>query len=65
MSLLYFQHELRKLAENCNLWRYYGDIDDSYETLANIVRYVAKTQDTFSKLAGVGHWNDPDMVLVL
>lgn len=54
----------KKIAEHCNLWRNWGDIDDSYSAVKTISNYFAKQQDYFSKYAGVGAWNDPDMLLV-
>ncbi len=43
-----------------NCWRTTGDINDSWGSLYGI--YSA--QDGHEKLAGPGHWNDPDMLIV-
>lgn len=42
-----------------NLWRTTGDISDRWESLENI---GFKLQPGREKYAGVGHWNDPDML---
>lgn len=52
------------IKQNCNLWRNWGDIDDSYNTMRSITNYFAKNQDRFQPNAGPGHWNDPDMLLL-
>jgi len=43
-----------------NLWRTTGDIDDSYQRMAEI----GFSQAGLSKYASPGHWNDPDMLEV-
>ncbi|CAG5029715.1 unnamed protein product [Parnassius apollo] len=50
------------IAKHCNLWRNYGDIQDSWTSLKNIMQWFAKNQDELVKYAGPGHWNDPDML---
>lgn len=52
------------IAEHCNLWRNYDDIQDSWASLTDIIDYFARRQDTITQYAGHGHWNDPDMLLV-
>jgi hypothetical protein len=52
-----------KIAESCNLWRNYGDIEDSFESVVDIVDHYGSHQDEFAQYAGPGNWNDPDMVL--
>lgn len=58
------QTDYKKIAKHCNLWRNYGDIDDSYRVMKVIANHFAKNQDIFSANAGVGAWNDPDMLLI-
>lgn len=53
------QTDYKKIAKHCNLWRNYGDIDDSYAVMHNIADHFGKQQDTFSANAGIGAWNDP------
>lgn len=52
------------IAETCNLWRNYNDIQDSWESVLGIVDYYGDTQDVLIPHAGPGHWNDPDMLIV-
>lgn len=44
-----------------HLWRTTGDIDDSWES---IVEIGFEKQIGLGAYAGVGHWNDPDMLVV-
>lgn len=48
----------------CNLWRNYNDIQDSWDSVLNIIDYFGDNQDMLVPLAGPGHWNDPDMLLI-
>ncbi|XP_001629503.3 alpha-N-acetylgalactosaminidase [Nematostella vectensis] len=52
------------IAENCNTWRNYDDIQDSWASVMHIVDYFAANQDTFIAAAGPGHWNDPDELII-
>ena len=50
------------IAKSCNLWRNYGDIQDSYDDVLDIIDHYGDHQDEFAQFAGPGNWNDPDMV---
>uniref|UniRef100_A0A8C6QIU6 Alpha-galactosidase n=1 Tax=Nannospalax galili TaxID=1026970 RepID=A0A8C6QIU6_NANGA len=52
------------LANICNLWRNYDDIQDSWNSVLSILDWFVKHQDILQPLAGPGHWNDPDMLLI-
>ncbi|KAG8227457.1 hypothetical protein J437_LFUL015843 [Ladona fulva] len=52
------------IIETCNLWRNYGDIQDSWDSVLSIVEFYALTQDEIVEYAGPGHWNDPDMLII-
>lgn len=52
------------LAEICNLWRNWGDIQDSYRSMTSIMKWFSDNQDRIGPYAGPGHWNDPDMLLI-
>lgn len=53
------------IAEHCNLWRNFDDIDDSWESVVSIIDYYGKdTANDFADFAGPGHWNDPDMLII-
>ncbi len=43
-----------------NLWRTTGDINDSWGSMAGI----GFSQNGLEKYAALGHWNDPDMLVV-
>lgn len=48
----------------CNLWRNYGDIQDSWSDVLDIVDWWGTNQDVLVAAAGPGHFNDPDMIIV-
>jgi len=52
------------IVEHCNLWRNFDDIDDSWASLLSIIDYYGDDKDGFGKMAGPGHWNDPDMLII-
>ncbi|XP_023141694.1 alpha-N-acetylgalactosaminidase [Amphiprion ocellaris] len=53
-----------QLGEICNLWRNYGDIQDSWGSVLSIVDWFFDNQDVLAPAAGPGRWNDPDMLIV-
>ncbi|CAK8692746.1 unnamed protein product [Clavelina lepadiformis] len=53
-----------ELGEICNLWRNYGDIQDSWDSIIDIIEWWAVNQDVLVSAAGPGRWNDPDMLIV-
>ena len=59
---------MASLAHNCNLWRNYGDIQDSWSSVMAITDFYAKNSmgpnTLLVQTAGPGHWNDPDMLVV-
>lgn len=54
----------KEILKHCNLWRNYIDINDSWQVLNNIVDYYAANQKELIAVAGPGHWNDPDQLLL-
>lgn len=50
------------ISQTCNLWRNWGDIDDSWESVYSIIEWFGDNQDRLAPFHGPGHWNDPDMV---
>lgn len=62
--MLIFQPNYTVIANNCNLWRNYGDISDSWDSVLGIINHYGDSQDDFQPYAGPGHWNDPDMVRI-
>lgn len=53
-----------QLGQICNLWRNYGDIQDSWDSVLRIIDWFFDNQDVLSPAAGPGRWNDPDMLIV-
>ncbi|KAL4630586.1 alpha-N-acetylgalactosaminidase [Arapaima gigas] len=53
-----------QLGEICNLWRNYGDIEDSWDSVLNIMEWFMNNQDVLQPAAGPGRWNDPDMLII-
>ncbi|KAG9333884.1 hypothetical protein JZ751_009403, partial [Albula glossodonta] len=53
-----------QLGQICNLWRNYGDIQDSWDSVLNIVDWFSTNQDVLQPAAGPGRWNDPDMLII-
>ncbi|KAI9586231.1 hypothetical protein GQX74_002078 [Glossina fuscipes] len=52
------------IKENCNLWRNYDDVQDSWVSVESIIDYYGNNQDLIAPNSGPGHWNDPDMLIV-
>ncbi|KAJ8718023.1 hypothetical protein PYW07_005953 [Mythimna separata] len=52
------------IAEHCNMWRNWDDIEDSWASLTKIMDWFGDNQERLAKHAGPGHWNDPDMLLI-
>jgi len=50
-----------RLSRIANLWRTGNDITDTWES---VVESGFDSQDQWAHLAGPGHWNDPDMLVV-
>lgn len=50
------------IQKTCNLWRNYGDIQDTFGDVLDIVDHYGDHEDDFAQFAGPGNWNDPDMV---
>ncbi|XP_048583698.1 alpha-N-acetylgalactosaminidase isoform X2 [Nematostella vectensis] len=53
-----------RIAEFCNLWRNYDDIQDSWGSVLSIINYYGDSQDDLVPVAGPGHWNDPDQLII-
>ncbi|CAL4063341.1 unnamed protein product, partial [Meganyctiphanes norvegica] len=52
------------IIENCNLWRNYNDIQDTWDSVTTIINHYGDIQDELIANAGPGHWNDPDMLII-
>jgi len=52
------------IGKNCNLWRLWGDIQDDWDDVVDIVQYWGDNQDVLIPAAKPGQWNDPDMLII-
>ncbi|PZC83104.1 hypothetical protein B5X24_HaOG208577 [Helicoverpa armigera] len=52
------------IAESCNIWRNYGDIQNNWQSVVNIMNWFGEHQDDFAHIAGPGNFNDPDMLVI-
>ncbi|KAJ3649625.1 hypothetical protein Zmor_021356 [Zophobas morio] len=52
------------LQDTCNLWRNWDDIDDTWSNVTSILKWFSTNQDRIASFSGVGHWNDPDMLII-
>lgn len=59
-----FQPDYKSIAKHCNIWRNYGDIDDSWESVKSIIDFYGDDKTHFAEVAGPGNFNDPDMIIV-
>ncbi|XP_048483935.1 alpha-N-acetylgalactosaminidase [Plutella xylostella] len=59
-----FTPDYESISRHCNLWRNWGDIDDSWSSMKEIMTWFGDNQDRFAHFAGPGNWNDPDMLLI-
>ncbi|CAD5232457.1 unnamed protein product [Bursaphelenchus xylophilus] len=53
-----------RIAEVCNLWRNYPDIDNNWWSLMYIINEYVNAQDQLIPVHGPGQWNDPDMLII-
>lgn len=53
-----------EIVKHCNLWRNYMDINDSWQSVTQIIDHYGDEQDELTKIAGPGHWNDPDQLII-
>lgn len=52
------------IAKSCNIWRNYKDVQDSWDSVAGIIKFYGDNKQSFAEVAGPGHFNDPDMLIV-
>ncbi|XP_063842284.1 alpha-N-acetylgalactosaminidase-like [Scylla paramamosain] len=64
LLLLEYVPNYTAIINTCNLWRNFDDIQDSWESVQRIIDYYGDNQDEIVANAGLGHWNDPDMLII-
>lgn len=52
------------VAEQCNLWRLWDDIQDEWSSVEGIISYWANKASVLVPAAGPGHWNSPDQLII-
>ena len=60
--LFFHQPNITLIAKNCNTWRNFQDIQDSWPSMIAIMDYMTLNQDKFGIFSKPGSYNDPDMV---
>ncbi|XP_075040705.1 alpha-galactosidase A [Mixophyes fleayi] len=53
-----------EVAQYCNLWRNFDDIEDSWTSVKYVIDFTSALQDELVPVAGPGAWNDPDMLVI-
>uniref|UniRef100_A0A182QQ15 Alpha-galactosidase n=1 Tax=Anopheles farauti TaxID=69004 RepID=A0A182QQ15_9DIPT len=56
--------DYEQLKETCNMWRNWGDIEDSHQSVVEITKYFSDHQNRIIPHSGPGHWNDPDTLIL-
>ncbi|KAL1396190.1 hypothetical protein pipiens_001248 [Culex pipiens pipiens] len=56
--------EYNGITKTCNMWRNWGDIEDSHSSVESITQYFSDNQDRIQPHSGPGHWNDPDTLVL-
>ncbi|VDP72209.1 unnamed protein product [Echinostoma caproni] len=54
----------QQLQKNCNMWRMLFDVDDRWDNVQLIINKYVEQSELLAPLAGPGHWNDPDMLVL-
>ncbi|CAD5224396.1 unnamed protein product [Bursaphelenchus okinawaensis] len=53
-----------RIAQVCNLWRNYPDVDNNLWSILYIINEFIKAQDQLIPVHGPGQWHDPDMLVI-
>ncbi|XP_021376495.1 alpha-N-acetylgalactosaminidase-like isoform X1 [Mizuhopecten yessoensis] len=56
--------DYKAVAENCNIFRIFNDIDDSWDSVTSVINFYGQDKYNFSGVAGPGNFNDPDMLVI-
>lgn len=52
------------VEERCNLWRAFGDIEDSWQSVLETIDWFVRKQDIILAHHGPGHWFDADQLVI-
>jgi len=56
--------EYKLIAEYCNAWRNYGDIQDSWGSVKDIIGWYSDHWKEIRPFHGPGHFSDADMIII-
>jgi len=62
VCVCWLQPDYVKIAQYCNIWRNFDDIDDSWDSVNGIITFYGDDKTGFAEVAAPGSFNDPDMV---
>ena len=54
----------KMIDAECNLWRNWHDVECNWNSLRSIIDHYGDNSKFLATVAGPGHWNDMDMLLV-
>lgn len=52
------------ISANCNLWRNWADISDSWNSVDHIINWFGDNHGDLASYSAPGSWNDPDMLII-
>lgn len=52
------------VQDKCNAWRYYEDVEDSWQSVLNVIDFSTNIQDTILNFHKPGAWFDPDQLVI-
>ena len=56
--------EYELIRDNCNYWRNFDDIMDSWQSVLSIIDFYGKYGKIFKPYHGPGGWFDADMLII-
>ncbi len=64
VHFIHFQPDYPRIAKYCNTWRNFDDVQDSWASVLSIINFYGEDKTNFTRVAGPGHFNDPDQVVL-
>ncbi|KAK7097793.1 alpha-N-acetylgalactosaminidase-like [Littorina saxatilis] len=58
------QPNYASVREHCNVWRNYDDVQDSWDSVTNILKFYGENKQNFANFSGPGGFSDPDQLLL-
>merc|ERR1711862_422896 len=60
----YVPTKVSLVAQHCNMWRVYIDIQGVWGNLQMIINNMRERSHEYQPVAGPGAWNDPDQLVI-